>query len=58
LKYADFYNVQKIVIELHNIMLGHEKSEFVKSKLAEAGFQIIEEFSNSGDEVLFVQKYC
>lgn len=56
LKYAEFYNVQKLVIELHNIMLGNDKSEFVKSKLAEAGFQMIEEIPNYGDEVLFLQR--
>lgn len=56
LKYADFYNVQKLLIELHNLILGHDKSEFVKSKLAEAGFQMVEKVFNYGDEVLFLQR--
>lgn len=44
---ADFYNVNKILIEIHPDILGAEKFEFVKRKLVDAGFQINEQFSSS-----------
>lgn len=54
LKYADFHNVRKMVIELHAPFIGKEKTIFVKSKLAAAGFQVNEKISNNRE--LFLQR--
>ncbi|MCP2727687.1 FkbM family methyltransferase [Limnofasciculus baicalensis] len=40
MSYADWHNVQKILIEIHPEQIGYEQAEFVESKLIEAGFQI------------------
>ncbi|MEA5580419.1 FkbM family methyltransferase [Nodularia harveyana UHCC-0300] len=40
LQYANLHNVRKICIELHSNILGSEKTEVVKNKLAEQGFHI------------------
>ncbi|AFY40741.1 methyltransferase FkbM family [Nostoc sp. PCC 7107] len=58
LKYADFYNVKKLVIEIHPKAIGQDKAIFVKSKLAEMGFQINHKLSkNSGIlEELFLER--
>lgn len=53
-QYADFYNVQKIAIELHERVIGHDKVEFVKEKIAQAGFQVNEAMSEG--EQLFLQR--
>ena len=58
-KQADFHNVKNISIEIHEILIGCEKSEFVKSRLCEAGFKVNEEFSGNkvaGLEQLFLQR--
>ncbi|MCL1471483.1 FkbM family methyltransferase [Argonema antarcticum] len=44
LKNADFYNIQKLAIELHEKLIGSEKVQFVKAKLDEAGFQVNKNF--------------
>lgn len=54
LKYADFYNVRKIMIELHPNLLNSEQIDFVKSKLNQAGFKINRKLS--GNEELFLEK--
>jgi len=54
MQHADFYNVQRIVIELHERVIGHDKVEFVKEKLAQAGFQVNEVMSEK--EQLFLQR--
>lgn len=53
-QHADFYNVQKIAIELHERVIGHDKVEFVKEKIAQAGFQVNEAMSEG--EQLFLQR--
>lgn len=44
-QYADFHNVKKLSMELHEYMIGAEKANFVKYKLREAGFRLNEQFS-------------
>lgn len=59
IKQADFHNIQKISIEIHEQMIGHEKVESVKAKLASSGFKVNKEFSNkhkNGLEELFLQR--
>lgn len=46
-QYADFFNVRKILIEIHQSVLGKEKSDWVKQKILETGFQINQELSCS-----------
>ena len=52
---VDFHNIQKIVIELHERVIGLEKVEVVISQFAAAGFQINKKFSAS--EELFFQRH-
>ena len=54
LKDADFHNIKNIAIEIHEVVIGKEKVEFVKAKFAEAGFQLNERFSSKGE--LFLQR--
>lgn len=59
LKEADFHNIQKISLELHEPIIGHEKVEFIKNRLFEAGFRVNEEFSykeKNGLEELFLER--
>lgn len=59
LKEADFYNIQKISIELHEKIIGSEKAEFVKAKLIQAGFRLNEELyiaKEKGLEELFFHR--
>jgi FkbM family methyltransferase len=57
-KKADFYNVKKIMMELHTKLIGVAKAKFVKDRLQEAGFQINENYSreNNGMEELFLER--
>ncbi|MGK7904555.1 MAG: FkbM family methyltransferase [Hormoscilla sp.] len=54
LKSADFHNVRKLIIELHERVIGKEKIKFVKSKLKAAGFQVVKKISYK--EELFCQR--
>jgi len=54
LKHANFHNIQKIVLELHKSFIGSEKTQFVMSRLAEAGFQLNKQLSY--EEELFLQR--
>lgn len=40
-QYADFHQVKKLVIELHSWVLQPEQLQFVKDRLAWAGFQLV-----------------
>jgi FkbM family methyltransferase len=53
LKDADLHNIRKISIELHERIIGTEKTEFVKSKLRESGFRLNESFSYRGRELFW-----
>jgi FkbM family methyltransferase len=39
-KYADLYQVQKIMIEVHPQAIGEDKANFVKQKITDSGFQL------------------
>lgn len=54
-KYADLSNIKKICLELHNDILGKEKTKFVLFKLAEWGFLIDEKVSKKRE--LFLQRF-
>lgn len=54
LKYADFHNVRKLIIELHERVIGKEKIKFVKSKLKASDFQVVKNISYK--EELFLQR--
>lgn len=59
LKNADFYNIDKLAIELHEKLIGSEKVQFIKAKLAETGFQVNKKFFNTnkhGLEQLFLER--
>lgn len=45
LKYADFHNVRKLIIELHEQVIGKEPIKFVKSKLKASGFRVVKKIS-------------
>jgi FkbM family methyltransferase len=56
-QYATLHNVQKILIELHPYTIGEEKSQFVKNKLADAGFKVVDVYPHdSGNEVLLLHR--
>ncbi|MCP2727693.1 FkbM family methyltransferase [Limnofasciculus baicalensis] len=55
MSYADWYNVQKILIEIHPQQIGQEQAEFVQSKLIEAGFEIKQK-NCSYHWILFLQR--
>ncbi len=50
---ANFGNVKKLVIELHSRIIGQEKVEFVQSKLAEAGFKVVDA---SASEEIYLER--
>lgn len=52
LQNADLHNVRQICIELHTDVLGDEKAETVKTKLAEQGFRVDPAWSQT-NELLF-----
>lgn len=54
-QYADFHNVKKLSMELHEYIIGTEKANFVKSKLKEAGFKLNQQFS-FGERELFWER--
>lgn len=47
LHHADFFNVRKLLIEIHPSVLGKEKFNWVKQKILEAGFNLNRELSCS-----------
>ncbi len=53
---ANLHNIQKIIIELHNSIIGVEKIDFVKNKLSDAGFKITGCIPNCEDEILFLER--
>lgn len=53
-QYADLHNVKKICIELHNDVLGEEKTKFVLNKLADQGFLLDKNLSY--DRELFLTR--
>jgi len=55
-KDVNLYNIQKIIIELHNSLIGDEKVQFVKTRLSDYGFKVVEKISNCDDEILFLQR--
>jgi FkbM family methyltransferase len=55
-QYAAFNGIQKILIELHERMLGQTKSEAVKTHFTEAGFTLTEEIFSEEAAVLFLEK--
>lgn len=57
-KNADFLNVKKIMLELHNQVIGEEKAKFVKDRLLEAGFKMNEKYycQQHGKEELFWER--
>lgn len=57
-KNADFFNVKKIMLELHNQVIGEEKVKFVKDRLLEAGFKMNEKYycQQYGKEELFWER--
>ena len=50
-KYADFHNIKKLMIEVHNWILTPEQIKFVKHRLAESGFYLVE--AASSEELYF-----
>lgn len=54
MQYANLHNVKKILIELHERVIGHEKVKFVKDKLAGLGFQVNKKISTL--EELFLER--
>lgn len=54
LKSANLYNVKKICLELHNDVLGEEKTNFILSKFADLGFVIDQNLSLSRE--LFLKR--
>ncbi len=52
-KSADFHNVKKIAMELHENLLGEEKTNFIKSRLTSAGFVLNERFCYRNRELFW-----
>lgn len=52
-QYADFYNVKKLAMELHEDLIGTEKANFVRAKLKDAGFRINKQFSYGLQELFW-----
>lgn len=52
-QYADFYNVKKLAMELHEDLIGTEKAKFVKAKLRESGFHLNKQFSYGIQELFW-----
>jgi FkbM family methyltransferase len=55
-KYANFHNVRKLIIEVHAKIFGSQKFNYVINKLTEAGFEVNETLS--GKEELFLERNC
>lgn len=41
-KYADFHNIRKLMIELHSWILTSQQVQFVRDTIAKAGFYLVE----------------
>lgn len=52
-KYADFYNVKKLMIEVHKRILNPQQNEFVNDAIAKAGFKLVE---GDGSEELYFER--
>jgi FkbM family methyltransferase len=52
-EYADFYNVRKLLIEIHSWLLSPEQVQFVKDKLMQKGFHLVE---SSGKEEFYFER--
>lgn len=52
-QYADFHNVKKLAMELHEDLIGTGNAEFVKSKLEANGFRLNQEFSYKERELFW-----
>lgn len=52
-KYADFYNVKKLMIEVHKRILNAQQNEFVNDAIAKAGFKLVE---GDGSEELYFER--
>ena len=52
-KYADFHNVKKLMIEVHSWILSSEQIQFVKDAIAKAGFHLVE---GEGSEELYFER--
>jgi FkbM family methyltransferase len=50
-KYADFYKITKLMIEVHSWLLTPEQIQFVKDRLTQEGFYLVE--SASPNELYF-----
>lgn len=53
LKYADFHNVKKLMIEIHKRILTPEQTQFVNDAIAKAGFKLVE---GDGSEELYFER--
>jgi FkbM family methyltransferase len=54
LQSARLDHIQKIIIELHNSLIGRDKIDSIKHKLVNSGFQIIQVVPNCDDEILYL----
>jgi FkbM family methyltransferase len=52
-EYADFYNIRKLLIEIHGWILSSEQIQFVKNRLLQEGFYQIEA---SGKEIFYFER--
>lgn len=52
-QYADFHNVKKLAMELHEDLIGTEKAELVKSKLKANGFRLNQQLSTQERELFW-----
>jgi FkbM family methyltransferase len=43
-EYSDFYNIRKLLIEIHGWVLSPEKNQFVKDRLTQEGFHLVKAF--------------
>ncbi len=56
LQNARLDHIQKIIIELHNSLIGRDKINSIKYKLVNSGFKIIQVVPNCDDEILYLER--
>ncbi|MEM9540115.1 MAG: FkbM family methyltransferase [Cyanobacteria bacterium P01_E01_bin.42] len=53
-QYADFYNIEKVIMEIHRELIGVEKIKFIITQLRDREFKINEKLSNGRE--LYLEK--
>jgi hypothetical protein len=52
-RYADIAGVRKLAVELHERVIGRDKTDIVRQRIREAGFRVDEALSTGSEQLLY-----